>query len=90
MYSLSHTQMTRGGDKNGNKNKNTESRERMVNKYRVCQKVGEGSFGEVFKVVHTETNTAYAMKVRNPRKNAGTAVSSILTSYTITGHHSIL
>ena len=51
--------MTRGG------NKNKESRERMVNKYRVCHKVGEGSFGEVFKVVHTETNLTYAMKVRD-------------------------
>ena len=51
-------QMTRGGGKT------KESREKMVNKYRVCNKVGEGSFGEVFKVVHTETNTVYAMKVR--------------------------
>lgn len=55
--------MTRGGDKK------KETRERMVNKYRVCHKVGEGSFGEVFKVVHTETKAIYAMKVRDSEKS---------------------
>ena len=35
----------------------------MVNDYQVCEKVGEGSYGAVYKVVHLLTSKVYAMKV---------------------------
>lgn len=49
-----------GGETNG----------RLVNDYRVCEKVGEGSFGAVYKVVHVHSGEVNAMKVRiqSPRR----------------------
>lgn len=41
-----------------------ETNGRVINDYRVCEKVGEGSFGAVYKVVHTHSGETYAMKVK--------------------------
>lgn len=48
---------------------NGETNGRLVNDYRVCEKVGEGSFGAVYKVVHVHSGEVNAMKVciRSPR-----------------------
>ena len=40
-----------------------ETNVRMINDYRVCEKIGEGSFGSVYKVVHVHTEETNAMKV---------------------------
>lgn len=46
-----------------------ETHGRLVNDYRVCEKVGEGSFGAVYKVVHVHSGEINAMKVciQSPR-----------------------
>lgn len=41
-----------------------ETSGRVINDYRVCERVGEGSFGVVYKVVHVHTGEVSAMKVR--------------------------
>lgn len=48
---------------------NGETNGRLVNDYRVCEKLGEGSFGAVYKVVHIHSGEVNAMKVciRSPR-----------------------
>lgn len=50
-------QLTFAGDAKG------ETNGRVINDYRVCEKVGEGSFGAVYKVVHIQSGEPYAMKV---------------------------
>lgn len=50
-------QLTFAGDAKG------ETNGRVINDYRVCKKVGEGSFGAVYKVVHVHSGEPYAMKV---------------------------
>lgn len=42
---------------------NAEAKDRVINNYRVDKKLGEGSFGVVYKVEHVPTGDAYAMKV---------------------------
>lgn len=52
-----------------------ETNERVINDYRVCEKVGEGSFGAVYRVVHTHSGEAYAMKVCAKMRHAVTGPS---------------
>lgn len=40
-----------------------ENNGRLINNYRVDNKVGEGSFGTVYRAVHVHTAVVYAMKV---------------------------
>eukprot|EP00752_Nemacystus_decipiens_P001573 g1534.t1 len=58
-------QLTFAGDATG------ETNGRVINDYRVCEKVGEGSFGAVYKVVHTHSGETYAMKVITKPKRGG-------------------
>ncbi|CAM9292717.1 unnamed protein product, partial [Pylaiella littoralis] len=48
-----------------------ETRGRLVNDYRVCEKVGEGSFGAVYKVVHVHSGEINAMKVITKPRRGG-------------------
>lgn len=48
---------------------------RVINDYRVCEKVGEGSFGAVFKVVHVHTGQINAMKVCHERRHEAVCAS---------------
>ncbi|CAM9866108.1 unnamed protein product, partial [Hapterophycus canaliculatus] len=48
-----------------------DTNSRVINNYRVCEKVGEGSFGIVFKVVHVDTGEVNALKVITKPRRCG-------------------
>ncbi|CAM9201076.1 unnamed protein product, partial [Ectocarpus fasciculatus] len=58
-------QLTFAGDAKG------ETSGRVINDYRVCERVGEGSFGVVYKVVHVHTGEVNAMKVITKPRRGG-------------------
>ncbi|CAM9524304.1 unnamed protein product, partial [Ectocarpus sp. 8 AP-2014] len=58
-------QLTFAGDTKG------ETSGRVINDYRVCERIGEGSFGVVYKVVHVHTGEVNAMKVITKPRRGG-------------------
>ncbi|CAB1110112.1 unnamed protein product [Ectocarpus sp. CCAP 1310/34] len=58
-------QLTFAGQSNG------ETSGRVINDYRVCERIGEGSFGVVYKVVRVHTGEVNAMKVITKSRRGG-------------------